>query len=1114
MKISIVFYVTLLLLTACGGGGTPTINVEEIVINQNDDNSTIKEDETEPNANQQTSEKPGLESTPPTTVATISGSAVKGVLKYARVAVYGITEEKVESKPLAQSITDEHGSYRIQIENYTGSIIVNVSKSTDHETTMMCDLTEGCGDEINFGDEYPVGEDFSLKAVLAELKDGSDITVNVTAISDLSAALTIDAISEGLGKPVADLIQENNEKIANLFELKGDFLTTPTVDLTAVNDFAAAGLETQKIALLSAALLKQGVQNGLSIERGLDAVKEELIKHDGQFVVEDSAAEDAISLLDRRDEVVETNTETDSPASGELSNTKESAEKATSESTIIEEVDDHKDVEEVPVTCPTCSKNEVTQDSSTNDNTEVSDITPPTETSLSIANGTATNNREITLSLSAVGATDVKISENEDMSDAVIQAYSASASFTLSDGDGVKTVHVTFLDAFNNASPVISDTITLDTTGPKASVLINNGSVSTTVVDVDLTTTATDLTGVAEIYISKDGTFTDGEWATVTASTQFSDTHSIKYADLASQHNATIQVYVKLRDTIGNESEIFTDSISLNRILVSGMLSEDTTWSGTTPFVINGNLTITKSVTLTIDEGVEVQYAGAFTVLVKGALAVNGTESGKVTFTATPDLDDSEAVQLRFRETNLSNSVISHAKFEKATTSLEIEGADCPIRDYPLHNEGTLIIENTTINSPIHLKGIDGCDPSNFGNKVTTDVDKIFVNINDSTLLNTAVVRDDYGSAELWVDSSTLNNVAVTNDDYMSYKGVWIVNSKIVNSTIYARQITLESDTVNASTLTNYSGFLRAYDVQFFNTTIDSNAGYMSIGSSSLTYDAEYSDPQNRHLVMAQGLLINSNINGANGGYGVSIDYTRWTNANLNILEANISGFARGVNISNRYSDDCPNGASSCITITNSNLTDNTINLQITGSRSVKANNNYWGVSEASAIADSIEDGEDDFESGMVDFSDYLAAEVVTEPEGIPTFNPSIINLKVRGSFNHWTSQEYLTTNAYSCSSASCFTQSEGNSNIFTYTTQISAGTHEFLITDADWNIYIIGGAAEAESDSEAMTLGTPLILTNSRNSKNIQLTVPATGNVTFTLDMSDYVNPALTVTQ
>ena len=97
------------------------------------------------------------------------------------------------------------------------------------------------------------------------------------------------------------------------------------------------------------------------------------------------------------------------------------------------------------------------------------DTTPPSG-SITINNGAAaTNSLTVTLTLSATdnsGTVSQMQFSNDNVTYATPETYATSKSWTLSSGDGAKTVYVKFSDPSGNWSTPVSDSITLDTTPP------------------------------------------------------------------------------------------------------------------------------------------------------------------------------------------------------------------------------------------------------------------------------------------------------------------------------------------------------------------------------------------------------------------------------------------------------------------------------------------------------------------------------------------------------------------------------------------------------------------------------------------------------------------------
>ncbi|MBU3924335.1 DUF5018 domain-containing protein, partial [Patescibacteria group bacterium] len=94
--------------------------------------------------------------------------------------------------------------------------------------------------------------------------------------------------------------------------------------------------------------------------------------------------------------------------------------------------------------------------------------TPPTSavtnTSISINSGAAsTNNPAVALTIGATNAAKMAISNSTDFSGATWETYAVSKAWTLTSGDGTKTVYIKFQDSAGIATVAISDAITLDT---------------------------------------------------------------------------------------------------------------------------------------------------------------------------------------------------------------------------------------------------------------------------------------------------------------------------------------------------------------------------------------------------------------------------------------------------------------------------------------------------------------------------------------------------------------------------------------------------------------------------------------------------------------------------
>ena len=112
-----------------------------------------------------------------------------------------------------------------------------------------------------------------------------------------------------------------------------------------------------------------------------------------------------------------------------------------------------------------------------------------------------TSSRDVSLRMSASSETELmQVSNESDMSGAQWQPFQSSYSWTLSSGDGTKTVYVRFRDSGDNESAIVSDEIELDTKAVIESVTEDSGGEDLSAGDViHFTLTANELNGEASV---------------------------------------------------------------------------------------------------------------------------------------------------------------------------------------------------------------------------------------------------------------------------------------------------------------------------------------------------------------------------------------------------------------------------------------------------------------------------------------------------------------------------------------------------------------------------------------------------------------------------------------
>jgi parallel beta-helix repeat protein len=132
--------------------------------------------------------------------------------------------------------------------------------------------------------------------------------------------------------------------------------------------------------------------------------------------------------------------------------------------------------------------------------------------------------------------------------------FFVTKTWTLTTGDGAKTVYYQIRDVAGLLSSTYSDTITLDTTTPIGSITINADAAYSNTTSVTLTLTATDETsGVSQMRFSNDN-ISWSDWEPYTTSKS--------WTLLAGDGTKT--VYVQFMDNAGLISQPFTDTIILD----------------------------------------------------------------------------------------------------------------------------------------------------------------------------------------------------------------------------------------------------------------------------------------------------------------------------------------------------------------------------------------------------------------------------------------------------------------------------------------------------------------------------------------------------------------------
>jgi hypothetical protein len=205
------------------------------------------------------------------------------------------------------------------------------------------------------------------------------------------------------------------------------------------------------------------------------------------------------------------------------------------------------------------------------------DTTPPTGSITINSGATYTTTTSVTLSLTYADATSgvrqVRYSNDGVWDSEVWEGPSSSKSWSLTPGDGTKTVYYQVKDNAGLTSVTYSDTIVLDTVAPTGSVVINDGAASTSSASVTLTLTHSDSgSGVSQVRYSNDGIWDTEIWENPATSKSWT----------LSGGDGTKTVYYQIKDNAGVLSSTYSDTIILETPPVYYDLTVAVSGSGST----------------------------------------------------------------------------------------------------------------------------------------------------------------------------------------------------------------------------------------------------------------------------------------------------------------------------------------------------------------------------------------------------------------------------------------------------------------------------------------------------------------------------------------------------
>lgn len=212
-------------------------------------------------------------------------------------------------------------------------------------------------------------------------------------------------------------------------------------------------------------------------------------------------------------------------------------------------------------------------------------------------------------------------------------SYADTQGWTVTTGNGAKTVYAKFKDKAGNPSSIqYSDTVLLDSTAPTGKVTINNGSARTKDRLVSISFTATDNiggSGVADMRYATTSSFAGADWQ------PYAPTGEIPLAGI----DGTKTVHAQFRDTAGKLSAVVYDTITLDTTPPALTINTVTPTTTTTKFIAGTKAQGSTITTLTVPDGVTytLNTAATSTATTTWSCTLNNLATGtnRITVTAT-----------------------------------------------------------------------------------------------------------------------------------------------------------------------------------------------------------------------------------------------------------------------------------------------------------------------------------------------------------------------------------------------------------------------------------------------------------------------------------------------
>jgi hypothetical protein len=391
----------------------------------------------------------------------------------------------------------------------------------------------------------------------------------------------------------------------------------------------------------------------------------------------------------------------------------------------------------------------------------------------------------------------------------------------------------------------------------------------------------------------------------------------------------------------------------------------------------------------------------------------NGTKTSPIVFNSG---SIAGKAMIMFRSTNLSVSQMSNLQFTGPKYALQLED-ESEYSQSPTKLSGILNVKNIVLtNTAVHTKG--------YGTTASLVLDSATVS---STLIKGVYPR----SEQITIKNSNVFNSTINSDSYNN--GIIVENSTVSSSNFTlgccGANFSILKSTVDNSTFTDYNDYYKVTikDSKITNSPINlpgSDYGFI-ISNSTLSCST------GTYILKCKNLTMTSTeINGNNSATGIEL-----FGGTNRIHKSNIKNTNTAIKIN----------TNSTLTVDSTNFDYNSVyNIQNLSASNIFARNNWWGTTDATAIASKIYDYYDNINYGIVDFSTSL------------TSNSYTVTLQIG-------SNGYLKENNVSLGNGSTVSVAKGSTKTFTIIPNTGYEVATFLYNGTDVKSLIVNNQFTTE---------------------------------------------------